>query len=241
MTAEALLQAEGLVKRFNGFAAVDHVDFALAAGEVRALIGPNGAGKTTLINLLAGQLRPDAGSILLGKQDVTRWKVHRRARLGLARTFQIAALFPSLTVREHLEAALQAGHLALVRQRVMEQAREEILRTCQLHEKLEVRAHELAHGDQRLLELALALARKPKLLLLDEPAAGLSPAETEALIQRIADIRDVAILIVEHDMQVVFRLAKRITVMHRGKILQEGSPEEIQRDPRVQEVYWGES
>ncbi|OGF53675.1 MAG: hypothetical protein A2Z21_01265 [Candidatus Fraserbacteria bacterium RBG_16_55_9] len=240
MTGKEILQAKGLVKQFDGVRAVDRVDFSLAQGEICALIGPNGAGKTTLINLLAGQLHPDAGSITFAGQNVTRWKTHRRARLGLARTFQIAALFPSLTIREHVEAALQADRLRLHQSVSVEQVAEDILQLCELGGKLELRARELSHGDQRLLELAMALARRPKLLLLDEPAAGLSSRETDRLIQRIAGIRDMAILIVEHDMNVVFQLAQRITVIHRGRILAQGPPQEIQRDPRVQEVYLGE-
>ena len=241
MTGKEILQARGLVKQFDGVRAVDHVEFSLAAGEIHALIGPNGAGKTTLINLLSGQLRADAGTITFAERDVTRWKAHRRARLGLARTFQIAALFPSLTTREHVEAALQADRLRLRHNRSVKQAAEEILQLCEVGDKLELPARELSHGDQRLLELAMALARKPKLLLLDEPAAGLSSQETDNLIRRIANIKDMAILVVEHDMNVVFQLAQRITVMHRGRILAQGSPQEVQRDPRVQEVYLGES
>jgi len=239
MTSEEILRAEGLLKTFDGVRAVDGVHLSLFCGEIRALIGPNGAGKTTLINLLAGQLSADAGSITLAGHDVTRWETHRRARLGLARTFQIAALFPSLTVQEHLEAALYGRQLPLYKKATLEPSSEEILKFCQLEDKREVPARELSHGDQRLLELAMALAQKPKLLLLDEPAAGLSPLETETLIQRIASIKDAAILIVEHDMRVVFRLAQKITVMHRGKILTEGPPEPVQSDPRVQEVYLG--
>lgn len=235
--AEEILQAEGLVKRFDGLTAVNHVDLSLAAGEVRALIGPNGAGKTTLINLLAGQLRPDRGSIMVAGHDVVRWPAHWRARLGLARTFQIGSLFPQLTVREHIGAALQAGRLRLRWDSSVDSEVEELVELCQLEGKLDLRAQELSHGERRLLELAVALASQPKLLLLDEPTAGLSPAETRILVELIASLKDITILIVEHDMQVVFRLAQRLTVMHHGQILAEGAPEEIQRDPRVQEVY----
>ncbi len=238
---EAILQAKGLVKQFDGLWAVDHVDFSISTGEIRALIGPNGAGKTTLLHLLAGQLHADAGSVTFAGQDVTAWPAYRRARLGLARTFQIATLFPTLTVREHLDAALQADRLHLFREAHTSQTLEEILQLWGLADKSGLEARYLAHGDQRLLELAMTLVQKPKLLLLDEPAAGLSPAETNTLIQRIANIKDVAVLIVEHDMQVVFHLAQRITVMHRGQILAEGPPEEIQRNPQVQEVYLGEA
>jgi branched-chain amino acid transport system ATP-binding protein len=241
MRRDSILQAKGLVKQFDGVQAVDRVDLSLLAGEVHALIGPNGAGKTTLLHLLAGNLQPDQGTVLFAGQDVTRWSAHRRARLGLARTFQMAAHFPALTVGEHLEASAQAGRLQLFARASEEHGRSAIVRSCQLEEKLDWPARELSHGDQRLLEVAMALCMKPTLLLLDEPAAGLSPAETATLIQLISRMEGMSILIVEHDMQVVFRLAGKITVMHRGRVLAEGPPEEIQRNPQVQEVYLGAS
>jgi len=237
--AEEILSAEGLVKCFGGLAAVGGVDFSLEEDKIRALIGPNGAGKTTLINLLTGQLPPDAGVIHLMGREITKWPAHRRARAGLARTFQIGSLFPHLTVREHLEAALSKGRLRLRRTEPINSAVEEVLKLCELEDKGDLQARELSHGDRRMLEVGVALASKPKVLLLDEPTAGLSSAETHDLIGLISQLSGIAILIVEHDMEVVFRLAQTITVMHCGKVIAEGSPEEIERDPKVQEVYLG--
>jgi len=239
MAQEVILSAEGLAKRFDGLAAVDGVDLSLKKGEIRALIGPNGAGKTTLINLLAGQLPPDSGKIYLMGREITRWPAYRRAREGLARTFQIGSLFPNLTVREHIEAALFKGSLKLRHSKAAEVAALETLRLCGLEGKKDLKAQELSHGDLRLLELGIALASRPKVLLLDEPTAGLSPAETQELIGLISRLEGMAILIVEHDMEVVFRLAEVITVMHRGKVIAEGPAEEIERDAKVQEVYLG--
>lgn len=236
-----VLRAEGLVKRFDGLTAVDGVDFSLKEDEIQALIGPNGAGKTTLINLLAGWLPPDAGLIHLRGKEITKWPAHRRARAGLARTFQVGSLFPRLTVREHLEATLPKGRLKLRRTEPINSAVEDVLKLCKLEGKGDLQAQALSHGDRSLLELGIALASKPRVLLLDEPTAGLSPAETRDLIELISQLTRMAILIVEHDMEVVFRLARRITVMHRGRVIAEGSPEEIGRDPKVQEVYLGGS
>ena len=238
-----VLQASGLVKRFDGLRAVDSVDFKLHEGEIAALIGPNGAGKTTLLNLLSGQLWPEAGRIFLARQEITAWPAHRRARIGLARTFQIPALFAGLTVAEHVEAAALQGRLVLRRPAALQKITDELLARCHLTDKASVQAQALSHGDRRLLELAMALALEPCVLLLDEPAAGLSPAETRAFVALIRELRvqtpKLAILIVEHDMDVVFELADRVIVMHRGQILAEGSPSEIQQNPDVQAVYLG--
>ena len=241
--AKSVLRAEGVRKAFDGLRAVDHVDFELRAGEVVALIGPNGAGKTTLLNVLSGQLRPDAGRVVLVGRDVTRWPPHARARAGLARTFQIPQLAPSLTVREHVEAARLRGRLRGRRPEGLERAVEALLERGALLDKRDVPAGALAHGDRRLLELALALALEPKALLLDEPAAGLSPAEVERFLQLVRGLRaerdDLAILLVEHDMDVVFELAERVVVLHRGRVLAEGPPPAIREHPDVQAVYLG--
>jgi len=238
----AVLEARGLRKAFSGVRAVDGVDLALGEGERVALIGPNGAGKTTLLNLLGGQLRPDAGAVHLGGEEITRWTAERRARAGLARTFQVPALFPELTVREHVVAARLRGRWAL-RFPPDAEGVEELLERCRLLEKASHRAEELSHGDRRLLEIAVALALEPRVLLLDEPAAGLSPAEVEGLLALLTGLRrerpSLAMLIVEHDMDVVFELAERIVVMHRGRVLAEGPPDAIRRDPEVQAVYLG--
>jgi branched-chain amino acid transport system ATP-binding protein len=238
---DEILRVRGLSKQFDGLRAVDGLDLTLRAGEIVGLIGPNGAGKTTLLNLLAGQLRPDAGSISYLDREITRWPAHRRARLGLARTFQIAALFPELTVREHLLAALQRGRWSLRWPTEVEHQVHALARRCRIDSYLAAPAGSLSHGDQRLLELAVALALRPKLLLLDEPTAGLSPAETRALVDLIAELEGLTRVIVEHDMDVVFELAERVIVMHRGRVLAAGAPDEIQKDPEGQAVYLGTS
>lgn len=240
MTGE-ILRVQGLLKQFDGLRAVDGLDLTLRVGEVVGLIGPNGAGKTTLLNLLAGQLRPDAGSIGYLGREIVRWPAHRRARLGLARTFQIAALFPELTVREHLLAALQRGRWSLRWPATFEHGSHVLARRCNVEDYLDISAGALSHGDQRLLELAVALALQPKLLLLDEPTAGLSPAETGALVELVAGLEGLTRVIVEHDMGVVFELAERVVVMHHGRVLAEGSPSEIRANPDVQAVYLGTS
>ena len=236
------LEARGVCKAFAGLRAVDGLNLTLREGELVALIGPNGAGKTTLLNLLGGQLRPDAGSVYLDGEEITHWPAARRARAGLARTFQVPALFPELTVREHIVAARLRGRWTL-RFPPDAEGVEELLERCRLLEKASRGAGELSHGDRRLLELAVALAPEPRALLLDEPAAGLSPAEVEGLLALLRDLRrerpSLAVLVVEHDMDVVFELAERVVVMHRGRVLAEGTPADIQRDPEVQAVYLG--
>lgn len=236
-----LLQVSGLTKRFGPFTAVDDVSLTLVPGERRAIIGPNGAGKTTLIEMISGRLHPNAGRILFAGEDITGWPTQRRARAGLVRTFQRGGLFPRLTVREHLDATQAAGRLRLRRGASHSRVIRATLERYGLQHKSEQQARELSHGDRRLLELAMALALRPQLLLLDEPTAGLSQAETRYLIEILAALSEVTLLIVEHDMDVVFRLAERITLMHEGRVLVEGSPEEIGGDARVQEVYLGRS
>jgi branched-chain amino acid transport system ATP-binding protein len=238
---DEILRVRGLSKQFDGLRAADGLDLTLQAGELVGLIGPNGAGKTTLLNLLAGQLRPDSGSIFYLDREITRWPAHRRARLGLARTFQITALFPELTVREHLLAALQRGRWSLRWPAEVEPQVHTLARRCRIDSHLAAPAGALSHGDRRLLELAVALALRPKLLLLDEPTAGLSPAETRALVDLVAELEGLTRVIVEHDMDVVFELAERVIVMHRGRVLAEGAPDEIQKNPEVQAVYLGTS
>lgn len=238
---ERILTALGLTKSFGALTAVDRMNLVLERGEIRALIGPNGAGKTTLLHLLGGQLRPDSGSIHLERDDVTWWPAHRRARRGLARTFQTPSLFPHLTVREHLEAALHGGRLRFRRHAHLRARIGELVRRYRLGGKEELTPRELSHGDCRLLELAAALALEPRLLLLDEPTGGLGDSATEALMETLGELHDVALLIVEHDMEAVFRLATTIMVMHQGRELAHGSPEEIRADPDVQQVYLGGS
>lgn len=246
--ARPALQAKGLVKRYGALLATDDVSLDVAAGEVHALIGPNGAGKSTLIQLLAGNLEPDAGSLHLDGHAVTAWPVHRRVRAGLARSFQITSVFPRLSVEENLMLALQAGsprRFGMWRPRSQDVA-------------LRRQAHELAHGcglprsqwglatgtlphaQQRKVEFALALASRPRVLLLDEPMAGMGPEDSVALADLIESLKgELAILLVEHDMDTVFRLADRVSVLVYGKLIATGTPQDIRADVRVQQAYLG--
>jgi ABC-type branched-subunit amino acid transport system ATPase component len=242
------LAARGLAKRFGSLVVADHLSLVLPQGVRYALIGPNGAGKTTLINLLTGLLRPDAGSIFLGGREIGALAPEERVRLGLARTFQINALFPNLS-------ALEAVTLAVCERRsdagtwwrrlssysdAIDEAHD-ILVSLGLADEGYKPTRELAYGRQRLLEIALALATRPKVLLLDEPAAGVPKDESAELFSAIAGLAgDLTVLFIEHDMNLVFRFATRIIVMLGGRILVEGTPEEIARDPGVREVYLGE-
>jgi branched-chain amino acid transport system ATP-binding protein len=223
------------------------VELELPQGVRHALIGPNGAGKTTLINLMTGMLAPDAGQILLGGEDITGVKPEARVRRGLARTFQINTLFPQLTALESVALAVleRDGHahnwwrgLARFGAEVDEAA--SILQSLNLQKGLHRLTRELAYGEQRLLEIALALATRPRVLLLDEPAAGVPKDESAELFAAIAGLSSaLTVLFIEHDMDVVFRFASRIHVMVGGRILVEGTPDDIARDPRVREVYLG--
>jgi branched-chain amino acid transport system ATP-binding protein len=230
--------------RFGGLSALDGIDFEVQSGEIRAIIGPNGAGKSTFFNCLTGVLRPSAGRILLDGEDITGLPSDQISRKGIARSYQITNILPNATTLENVRIAAQSrrhrwGLLTHHRayRDVIEKA-EAALAAVGLGEKGDELAANLSHGEQRTLEIAIALATEPRLLCLDEPTAGMSPAETHetmALVRRIATA--LTILIVEHDMQVVMRLAQRITVLHYGGILAEGTPAEIQRNARVQEVY----
>ncbi len=241
------LRTAGLSKRFGGLAAVTDVSLALAPGARHALIGPNGAGKTTLINLLTGVLEPSAGDVFLNEERITPLSPHRRVKRGLARTYQINTLFPGLTVAQSVVlAVLERKGLATRCFRPVSAYREEndearaLLATLRLERDADRRTAELAYGRQRLVEIALALATRPKILLLDEPAAGIPSAQSVEVLGVIAALpADVTILFIEHDMGLVFRFAQRITVLVAGGVLTEGAPEEIARDPRVRAVYLG--
>jgi branched-chain amino acid transport system ATP-binding protein len=231
-----VFRVEGLAKSFGGFKALNGVDLALGPGEVRAVIGPNGAGKTTLVNVVSGLLRPSAGRIFLAGENITGASAQRRARLGLSRTFQITSLFRGLTVAEHLTLAFrgtEAGRRAV--------GGEELLDDLGLGPMRERKVETLSHGDQRILEVAMGLAARPKLLLLDEPTAGMSVVETAAMIGLInRRLRGrVSVIVIEHDMNVVMKTADRITVMSNGGVIAEGPPRDILGDPRVKEVYLG--
>ena len=246
MTAPAL-SARGLNKNFGSLVVARDIAFVLPEGERYALIGPNGAGKTTFINLMTGMVPPDSGHILLGDSDITAAAPQERVARGLARTFQINSLFPHLTALESVTLAVcerrnEAGNwwrgLSTYRAAIDEAY--QILVSLRLAASCDRATNELAYGQQRLLEIALALATRPKVLLLDEPAAGVPKAESAELFSLIAELsRDISILFIEHDMDVVFRFASRIIVMVSGRILLEGTPAEIAADERVQEVYLG--
>ena len=240
----AILRTELLTIRFGGLTALEDVNFAMARGETRAIIGPNGAGKSTFFNCLTGVLRPTSGRILFDGEDITGFPPNRISQKGIARSYQITNILPNATTLENVRIAAQSrrhGWSMLAHHRafrdLIEKA-EAVLHSVGLRSKADELAANLSHGEQRNLEIGIALATEPPLLCLDEPTAGMSAAETHetmALVRRIA--KDLAILIVEHDMQVVMELAHRITVLHYGRVLAEGTPAEIQQNPRVQEVY----
>ncbi len=243
------LRTAGLCRSFGDFRAVAGVDLTIPAGARQALIGPNGAGKSTLVNLLGGALAPSAGEIWLGGERITRLPRHARARLGLARTYQVSSLFPDLTALESVVLAicerkrLSTSWARPVAGRV-EETREamELLSTFHLAREAGAVTRRLPYGKQRLLDLALALAARPRFLLLDEPAAGVPSGEAAELFEVIARLpAETAILFIEHDMDLVFRFATRITVLVAGKVLTEGTPAEVARDRRVREVYLGEA
>ncbi|MDM0046577.1 ABC transporter ATP-binding protein [Variovorax dokdonensis] len=241
------LETQGLGIRFGAFQAVADVNLSLEPGARQALIGPNGAGKTTLINLLTGIYKPSSGSIRMNGQDITAMPADRRARQGLARTFQINTLFPSLTPLLSVVLAIheREGQGATWwrpyrRSTAAFDEAHALLARLRLDALANLPVAELAYGKQRLLEIALALAARPRILLLDEPAAGVPEDESAELFDVIADLpQDISVLFIEHDMNLVFKFARRISVLVAGRILTEGTPAEIGRDPRVREVYLG--
>jgi branched-chain amino acid transport system ATP-binding protein len=245
----ATLRTQGLTKRWGAFNAVSDVSLTFAPGARHALIGPNGAGKTTFINLLTGVFPPSAGDVFLGDANITTLAQHERVKRGMTRTFQINTLFPGLTVLESVVLALcerqgRGGvwHRTVARQRDAAEEGVALLETLQLTRERDATTRNLAYGKQRLLEIALALATKPKILLLDEPAAGIPAGESAELFGVISRLpRDVTVLFIEHDMDLVFRFAERITVMVAGRVLTEGTPAQIAAEPRVKEVYLGEA
>ena len=245
--SDIVLSCEGLVKRFGGITATDQVSLHIPRGARHALIGPNGAGKTTLINLLTGVLAPTEGRIRLLSEDISHLAPHQRVRRGLVRTFQINQLFEGLTplqtlamtVSQHLGQGGQwwpaLGHSADVTQRC-----EQLLAQFHLTEVMNKHTRELAYGKRRLLEMAIALACEPRVLLLDEPVAGVPAGEREELLQTVAALpADVSVVLIEHDMDLVFSFAHSMTVLVQGAVLTQGTPAEIAADPRVREVYLG--
>ena len=239
-----LLRTEDLTVRFGGLTALNRINFAVERGEIRAIIGPNGAGKSTFFNCLTGVLRPSSGHILFNGGDITGLSPDRISQKGIARSYQITNILPNATTLENTRIAVQSRHHGwsmLTHHRtyrdIVEKA-DAALEAVGLRGKAGELAANLSHGEQRNLEIGIVLATEPQLLCLDEPTAGMSAAETHdtmELVRRIA--KDLTILIVEHDMQVVMELAQRITVLHYGEILAEGTPSEIQQNPRVLEVY----
>ena len=244
---EHALALSGVSKAFGGLRAVDAVDLTVRPGERRALIGPNGAGKTTLFNLISGELPVTSGAIRLFGRDVTGVAVHRRAALGLARTFQITNLFRTLTVLQNCLLAVQALESTkfvmlrpLRRYRGLADRAREALSLVGLGERADTEVRHLSHGEQRQLEIALALAGKPRMLLLDEPTAGLSPAESRLMADLLARLDPaITVLMIEHDMDIALELSAQVTVLHYGRVIADGSREEIRADAQVREIYLG--
>jgi branched-chain amino acid transport system ATP-binding protein len=246
--ADALLEARDLRKRFGGVAATDGVSLTVAAGELHALIGPNGAGKTTLIHQLSGALRPDHGSIVFGGRDVTRTLQYERVALGLARSYQITSIFANFTALQNIVLAVQARSgssmrfwRAVAKEKLLYDEARSFLEQVGLGARAHVPARDLAHGEQRQLEVGLALATRARLLLLDEPMAGLGPDESRAMTRMIAKLKgSVTVLLVEHDMTAVFELAERISVLVAGRIIASGVPQEIRANAQVRRAYLGD-
>ncbi|MGH6988792.1 MAG: ABC transporter ATP-binding protein [Stellaceae bacterium] len=247
--SEPLLTARGLVKRYGGLLAIDDLSIDVRHGETHALIGPNGAGKTTLIGQLTGESRPDAGRVWFDGRDITAMPAFRRARLGLARSFQITSIFPMLTVLDNVALAVQvhAGHSfgfwrsARNDGRLRAPARQ-ALRQVDLDGRADTVAGHLSHGEHRQLEIAIAIATEPRMLLLDEPMAGMAPEEGRRLVALLGQLKgSLAMLLVEHDMEAVYALADRISVMVYGRIIASGDADSIRGDAEVRRAYLGES
>ena len=246
-----LLQVQNVSRHFGSLVAVKDVSLTVEPGELRAVIGPNGAGKTTFFNLISGFFPPTAGRILLDGRDITRLPAHRRVAMGMARTFQITEIFPELTVRENLRIPVEVASGFHLSPRLGRHAEEEVsARVAELMEmgalaaKADRLVGELPHGDQRATEIMMALALKPRLLLLDEPTAGMGDQETydiTRLIRGLHKDQKLAIVLIEHDMRVIFHLADRIIVLVEGSVLAEGTPAEIAADERVQAAYLGKA
>jgi branched-chain amino acid transport system ATP-binding protein len=243
-----VLSLRNLSKRFGGVVAVDGVTLDVAAGEVHALIGPNGAGKTTLIHQISGSLPVDAGQILFLEKDITRLPAHQRVAAGLARSYQITSIFRRFSVLDNLALAVQARsgssfsfwRPVAEESALFDEARG-IASQVNLIQKVDSLASTLSHGEQRALEVGLALATRPKLVLLDEPMAGMGPEESRRMIELIGRIRaEVTVLLVEHDMDAVFRLADRISVMVNGRLIATGAPDDIKANPEVKKAYLGD-
>jgi branched-chain amino acid transport system ATP-binding protein len=247
MSSGPLLEINDLAKSFDGFFAVDGVDLAVAPATIHSVIGPNGAGKTTFFRLLTGVHRASRGAVRFAGEDITGLRPHLIARRGLTQSFQITNVFPRITLLESIQIAIlarrhrSADFLTMFQRRVAAEARE-LLTRVGLEDAADTEAQTLSHGDQRVLEVALALAARPRLLLLDEPTAGMSPFETDRmvdLITALAEADGLTVLLSEHDMDVVFGVSDQVTVLHQGRVIGHGTPESVERDERVREVYLG--
>jgi len=243
-----ILELRGLVRRYGGILATDHLDLTVYEGETHAIIGPNGAGKTTLIQQISGGLSPDEGRIVFDGKDVTHLPMNQRVHLGLARSYQITNIFRQCTVLDNLALAVQARlgssmrfwKPALSESQVFKEARE-LAEKIGLDKRLETLSGNLAHGEQRLLEVGLALATRPRLLLLDEPMAGMGPKESRSLMPLVQSLsEELSVLLVEHDMETVFQLADRISVLVSGRVIATGIPDEIRQNPEVRKAYLGD-
>lgn len=248
MTVHAI-SVEHVVKQFGGLRAVDDVSLHIPVGERHVLLGPNGAGKTTLFSMIGGQQRPTSGRVALSGHDVTRLTAHQRVQLGLGRTFQITSLFQHLSVQENLSLAVQASSRSrynMLRSAasfapVLERVRE-LLETWRFNAQQALLVKDLSYGDQRKLELAMAVANRPRVLLLDEPTSGLSATETASVVQLIQSLpREVTVLLVEHDMDVAFEVADRFTILHNGRLIMTGSKSEVRESQHIRDIYFGES
>jgi branched-chain amino acid transport system ATP-binding protein len=242
-----VLQVEKVFKTFDKFVAVNGAELTVEKGQLVAVIGPNGAGKTTLFNLITGQLKPDLGRVMLNGEDISKLPTHEICRRGVARSFQLANIFHRLTVFKNVQVSVisrqrKSNKLFRPVHRVAVEETNRILESVNLLDRANLIAGSLSHGDQRILEIAIALGNEPKILVLDEPTAGMSPDETTAtmaLIRRLAETQGLTILFCEHDMDLVFSTAQSIMVMHYGKSIIQGSPEEIRQNREVQEAYLG--
>ncbi|MGI5920718.1 MAG: ABC transporter ATP-binding protein [Syntrophomonadaceae bacterium] len=227
-----ILEVKNLNKSFSGFKVLKDVSMTVEAGERRGIIGPNGAGKTTLFNIISGNLRADKGEVWIFGNNVGHLLVYQRARMGMARTFQKNTLFFGLNLQDNIALALKGKESAENISR--------FLVSWGLEDKQKTRVGELSYGEQRQIEFLLAIVQSPSLVLLDEPTAGMSPAETEIIAQMIKSLsREITLLIIEHDMDIIFKVCDRVTILHNGEIIGDGKPDEIKANPRVKEVYLG--
>jgi branched-chain amino acid transport system ATP-binding protein len=246
--ADPLLRLEAIFKRYGAFAVTDGVDLDVVTGELHALIGPNGAGKTTLVHEITGSVQCDAGRILFEGHDITRLPTHQRVRRGIARSYQVTNVYLNCSVRDNLSLAVQACSTTplgfwrpAVEDRSLFAPVERIMDRVRLSERADVLAKKLSHGEQRRLEVGLALATNPKLLVLDEPLAGMGPEDSAQMVELIAALKtQCALLMIEHDMDAVFRLADRISVLVSGRVIETGTPEAVRRSAEVKKAYLGD-